>query len=161
VLESTWINNGSRNWAAETINFLWTQPKKDAGRWWLPGPGAQGQGSGSGAEVNKGGRGGGGEPGYALLSKCINSKHMLAADTAQAAPRAELAGLQRDFRKRKEGPRDCREVLRAPALGRALEVAAPRGDPAAPSPRGLRRPDMAGATPSPLCWGARGLFPSL
>ena len=55
VLESTWINNGSRNWAAETINFLWTQPKKDAGRRWLPSPGRQGKGTGSGTEVNKGG----------------------------------------------------------------------------------------------------------
>lgn len=65
VLESTWINNSSRNWAAETINFLWTQPKKDAGRRWLPSPG----GGSWGAAVGAG-------PGPALLSKCVNSKHM-------------------------------------------------------------------------------------
>lgn len=62
VLESTWINNSSRNWAAETINFLWTQPKKDAGRRWLPSPG---RGSGF-----LGGRAGGGHrPGSALQAQ--------------------------------------------------------------------------------------------
>lgn len=161
VLESTWINNGSRNWAAETINFLWTQPKKDAGRRWLPSPCRQGKGTGSGTEVNKGGpRWGRGGRLCFLLSKCINSKHMLAADTAQAAPRAELAGLQRDFRKRKEGPQGWREVPRAPALGRALEAAASQGDPAAPHPNGAEDPPTWPGPPPPhFVWVLGGSSP--
>lgn len=73
-----------------------------------------GRGAGSGAEVNGGGGrlrwGRGGR--CALLSKCINSKHMLAADTAQAVPRAELAAPQRECWEEKRG---------APELARAAE----------------------------------------
>lgn len=111
MLESTWINNGSRNWAAETINFLCTQPKKEAGDVAPRGRARSREGNASGAEVNNGVTAvGAGRASYALLCERINLKHMLAADTAEAVPCAEL-GVRRDFGRSGAGPPGRRGAL--------------------------------------------------
>lgn len=160
VLESTWINNGSRNWAAETINFLWTQPKKDAGRRWLPGPGEAQAAARRLTEVG-GGCGGGGEaavlcsPSALIQSICSQQiRRRLCPEQSSLLRRGSVG-------KRKEGPRSWRELPRAPAPGRALEAAASLGRPRSSQPKGAGDPpEVVGATRSPLCLGSWGLFPS-
>ena len=59
----------------------------------------------------------------------------------------------------KKGPQGWREVPRAPAPGRALEAAASRGDPAAPSPMGLETPRHGRGRPLPALFGRSGALP--
>lgn len=120
-----------------------------------------GRGTAAARSFLGGGRGGGGEPGYALLSECINSKHMLAADPARAAPRAEPAASQRDFLGReKRGPgagERCRGLRRRDGVWGGGGAASQRGDPA--TPKGLETPRHGRGRPLPASFGLPGALP--
>lgn len=114
-------------------------------------------GTSSGAEVNKGGPRWGRGGGSALLSKCINSKHMVAADTAQAAPQQSRCSA-RD-RGRGEGPWRWPELPRARAPRRALGRQRPGGTRSS-QPSGAGDPPTWLMPPPHFVWALGGSFPA-
>lgn len=92
-----------------------------------------------------------------MLSKCINSKHMLAADTAQAAPQQSRCSARGSEKRR--GALALARGAEGSGTPKGSGAAASRGGPAAPSPAALGTPRH-GWCPLPTLFGrAWGLFP--